>query len=706
MSALVHRFGLFAASFLILWVAWSLLAVDAGLDARQERQDARSPVMTQQSQEAVARWFERPDYAGGQAISVVFLEPLRPDASPPPGLDRWPEPGEAFLSPRAAEHAGGTLVSRYGTMAGTIARTGLAEPDELLVYTRSPVEGIFGETRHSTLVAGFGRPDSQFIDYFTVSHQFERSSGDLWVLLMLFTVMPAAASLMVVVRGGAELRDRRISMLEALGASRASRLLVVIGEAAVPVLAGSLLAAAAAWATTLWDTSLPFTGHSVPAADMAPLRMWTPLLVLAASALVLGISALRYARPPQRTTTRPQQTKDTTGRTVWVLCASGSVLCLYGTWRADGPGRVVFFFGAMLVIGVLPSLGGRLSGSLGSAIASLSLRRGDAAGLIAGRWLAARPAVLATLSAAMVVGLGLTTLGQVVTSQLEGPEIVAKHLAGATHRNAVLIRASGNPARFDTLRRQLADHPSALVYREGDRTTLSADCTSLAFFGALTTCPEAATELTEAVKDVGATPRTALAVLGLSPDRVSITTRHPGITDPERVSLVVFNTSGGAGADRIWGAAYRTLGFPMLEVPVESGMLGAQARADYVKWVLDTALIGLLALALAGIVGAASVFDDQARGLGPVASFRSDRKFYMRVAFWNLSVPLAAVGAGAGVATYLLGQMLLSIGDGGELSGSLVAAGSLGIAIGGVIVAVVCAEIAVRRSRTWLPTDD
>ncbi|MFF3689935.1 FtsX-like permease family protein [Streptomyces sp. NPDC002187] len=662
--------------------------------------------MTQQSKEAVARWFERPDYADGQAISVIFLEPLRPDASPPPGLERWPEPGESFLSPQAAEHAGKALVSRYGTMAGLIGRTGLAEPDELLVYTRSPVEGIFGETRHSTLVSGFGRPDSQFIDYFTVSHQFERSPGDLWVLLLLFTVMPTAASLMVVVRGGAELRDRRISMLEALGASRTSRLLVVIGEAAAPVLAGSLLAAAAAWATTLWDTSLPFTGHTVQAGDLTRLRTWTPLLILAATALVLGISALRYAKPPKRTTTRPQQTKNTTGRTVWVLSASGSVLCLYGTWRADGPGRVLFFFGAMLVIGVLPSLGGRLSGSLGSAIASLAARRGDAAGLIAGRWLAARPAVLAVLSAAMIVGLGLTTLGQVVTSQLAGPEIVAKHLAGATNRNAVLINASGNPARFDQLRQQLADQPTALMYHEGDRVTLSADCTSLAYFGALTTCPQAATGLTDVVKNVGATPRTALAVLGLTPDEVSITSRHPGITDPEDVSLVVFNTSGEAGADRIWGAAYRTLGFPMLEVPVESGMLGAQARADYVKWVLDTALIGLLALALAGIVGAASVFDDQARGLGPIASFRSDRKFYMRVAFWNLSLPLAVVAAGAGVATYLLGRMLLSIGDGGELSGGLVTAGSLSIAIGGVLIALVCAEIAVRRSRTWLPTGD
>ncbi|MEU9032778.1 FtsX-like permease family protein [Streptomyces sp. NPDC048383] len=705
-SALVHRFGLFAASFLVLWVAWSLLAVDAALDARQERQDARSPVMTQQSQEAVARWLERPDYADGQAISVVFLEPLRPDAAPPPGLERWPERGESFLSPQAAEHAGGTLISRYGTMAGTIGRTGLAEPNELLVYTRSPVEGIFGETNHRTLVSGFGQPNSQFVDYFTVSHQFERSSSDLWVLLLLFTVMPAAASLTVVVGGGAELRDRRISMLEALGASRASRLLVVIGEAAVPVLAGSLLASAAAWATTVWDTDLPFTGHTVSAGDMAPLRVWTPLLIVVATALVLGVGALRYARPPMRKTTRPRQTKDTSGRTVWVLGSIGTALCLYGTSRADGPGRVVFFFGVMLVIGALPSLGGRLSGSLGSAVASLSIRKGDAAGLIAGRWLAARPAVLATLSAAMIVGLGLTTLGQVVTSQLEGPEIVAKRLAGATNRNAVLINASGNPARFDQLREQLADHPSALMYREGDRTMLSADCKTLAFFGTLTTCPTAATELTDAVKELGATPRTALAVLGLSPDQVSITSHHPGITDPVGVSLVVFNTTGGPGADRIWGTAYRTLGFPMLDVPVESGMLGAQARADYIKWVLDTALIGLLALVLAGIVGAASVFDDQARGLGPIASFRRDRRFYLRVAFWNLSVPLAVVGAGAGVATYLLGRMLLSIGDGGELSGGLVAAGSFGIAISGVAVAVVCAEIAVRRSRTWLPTGD
>ncbi|MFJ3978682.1 FtsX-like permease family protein [Streptomyces sp. NPDC090021] len=662
--------------------------------------------MVEQSQQAVALWLERPDYADGQAISVIFLEPLQPDASPPPGLDRWPEKGEAFLSPQAAKHAAGALVSRYGTMGGTIGRTGLTEPNELLVYTRSPVEGIFGETNHRTRISGFGHPNSQFIDYFTVSHQFERPYSDLWILLLLFTVMPAAVSLMVVVRGGAELRDRRISMLEALGASSSARLFVVTGEAAAPVLAGSLLAAAAAWGTTLWDTALPFTGYTVSAHDVASLRLWTPVLILAAPALVLAISALRYAKPPKRTSTRPQQTRAMPGRTVWVLAGIGSSLCLYGTWREDGPGRVVFFFGVMLVLAVLPILAGRLSGSLGSSIASHSLRRGDAAGLIAGRWLAARPIVLAVLSAAMILGLGLTTLGQVVTSQLEGPEIVARHLAGVNDHNAVLIKASGDPSRFDQLRQRLPDHHTALIYREDGRTILSADCESLAFFGTLSTCPTTVTKLTDAIPTVQTTPRTALAVLGLTPDIVSITTRSPGITDPANVSLVVFNTSGGSGAAQIWNTAYRTLGFPMLDVPVESGMLGAQARGDYVKWVLDAALIGLLALVLAGIVGAASVFDDQARSLGPVASFRSDRSFYLRVALWNLSVPLAVVGAGAGGATYLLGQMLLSIGDGGELSAGFVAAGSLGIAIGGVIISVICAEIATRRSRIWRPTND
>ncbi|MER7826977.1 hypothetical protein ABTX85_30960 [Streptomyces sp. NPDC096097] len=662
--------------------------------------------MAEQGQDAVALWLERPDYADGQAISVIFLEPLQPDASPPPGLDRWPEKGEAFLSPQAAKHAAGVLTTRYGTMAGTIGRTGLTDPNELLVYTRSPIEGIFGETSHRTRISGFGHPNSQFIDYFTVSHQFERSSGDLWILLLLFTVMPAAASLMVVVRGGAELRDRRISMLEALGASSAARLQVVTGEAAAPVLAGSLLAVSAAWATTLWDTTLPFTGYTVSAGDVAPLRVWTLLLILGATTLVLGINALRYVVPPKRSTTRPQQTRATPGRTVWVMSATGSCLCLYGTWRADGPGRVVFFFGVLLVLAVLPILAGRLSGALGSRIASHALRRGDAAGLIAGRWLAARPVVLAVLSAAMILGLGLTTLGQVITSQLEGPEIVAKRMAGANNRNAVLIKASGDPARFDHLRHQLPDHPAALIYQEDGRTVLSADCNSLAFFGTLTTCPTAVTELTDAVSTVETTPRTALAVLGLSPNKVSITTQNPGITDPANVSLVVFNTSGEIGAAQIWNTAYRTLGFPMLDVPVESGMLGAQARGDYVKWVLDAALIGLLALVLAGIVGAASVFDDQARSLGPVASFRSDRHFYLRVALWNLSVPLVVVGAGAGAATYLLGQMLLSIGDGGELSAGFVAAGSLGIAIGGVIIAFICAEIAARRSRIWRPTND
>ncbi len=704
-AGLVHRFGLFAASFLVLMVSWILLATATSLEARQDRQDARAPVMTDQREGAVARWIERPDYADGKAISVIFLEPLDPSASPPPGLDRWPARGETFLSPQAVRHAEGVLVDRYGKLAGTIDREGLTSPDELLVYTRSPVEGIFEQTSHITYVSGFGRADAPFLDVFTVSHQFERSSHDLWVLLLLFAVLPTSVSVMVVVRGGNEVMDRRISMLEALGASRGSRLLVVVGEAGVPVAAGALLAVAAAWVTTVWDTSLPFTGHTVAAGDLAELRLFLPVLLLTTAAVVMGACALRYVRPPKRTSTRPRQMKKTSSRTASAMCAVGSVLCLYGTWRADGPGRVSFFFGAILVIGVLPALGGRLSGAVGSAVASFSAKRGGAAGLIAGRWLAARPVVLAVLSSSMIVGLGLTTLGQVVTSQLAGPETAARQLSGTTDRNAVLIRASGDPTRLDRLREQLDAYPSTLLYQDSGRTVLAGDCTSLTFFGP-TSCPMQTTQLSGVVSDLETAPRQALAVLGLDPGMVSLTSHHPGITNPENVSLVVFNPDGDAGAEKIWNAAYQTLGFPMLDIPVESGMLGAQARASYVKWVLDTALVGLLALALAGLVGAASVFDDQARSLGPVAAFRGDRPFYMKIAFWNLSLPLAVVGAGAGVVTYVLGRMLLSIGDGGELSAGLVGTGSLVIAIGGVIVAVVCGEIAVRRARTWRPTGD
>ena len=79
------------------------------------------------------------DQVGGLPVSRIDLAPTGSAAAPvPPGLDRFPAPGEVFASPalaaRLAAAPAAELADRYpGRLAGTIGAEALAHEDELVV---------------------------------------------------------------------------------------------------------------------------------------------------------------------------------------------------------------------------------------------------------------------------------------------------------------------------------------------------------------------------------------------------------------------------------------------------------------------------------------------------------------------------------------------------------------------------------------------
>jgi hypothetical protein len=174
---------------------------------------------------------------------VFSIEPRVADAPLPPGLPRWPGPGEAFVSPQLLKDgAGEQIADRYGKLAGTIGEDGLGVPDERVVWRRppqgtflkstAPVEEFAGLERARGMPGGYGESDNIF------------SWREFSYCVLVLLVFPALVLLYVGNGFGVEERRRRDVLLSTLGAGTAQRCWVRVGDVVGPVLAGVLLAAA------------------------------------------------------------------------------------------------------------------------------------------------------------------------------------------------------------------------------------------------------------------------------------------------------------------------------------------------------------------------------------------------------------------------------------------------------------------------------
>jgi len=227
----IHHLGLALSSAAALVAVWAFVVTPVVLSARAGRIQARQPVFVAAGSPAIGRWYERTDVVGDRQFSVVFLLPGRPGAKPPPG--------QVFLSPALlAQPRAAELRRRYGRYVGPIARSGLADPGELLAYVGPPDPGAaLAPPPQRDQVSGFGGPQG-FPESFA-SQQTDVRRNDVYWILSCLVGLPALVFAIVAARTGAERRDRRVALLDALGAPRRAQTWLLVGESAGAVSLGA-----------------------------------------------------------------------------------------------------------------------------------------------------------------------------------------------------------------------------------------------------------------------------------------------------------------------------------------------------------------------------------------------------------------------------------------------------------------------------------
>ncbi|MFC3384417.1 FtsX-like permease family protein [Couchioplanes azureus] len=715
----VHRWALFVAGLFTV-LAFALLAtVHAVSEASVERVAAREPAFVEVTKAPpVAKWMIHSDFVENRQFLILYVSPTRPDAPPPPGLPRWPEPGEVFLSPELATGPQATtLTSRYGTFAGTISHAGLANPTEKLAYYRPRTDQPF--TAHGGLIdiSHFGVDAAQMSaerSAVTVEGFQKWTVLDIYVVIAFVILLPVALLLLLAVRSNADVRDRRLAMLDALGAPTSARVWVLIGEALLPAITGVLAGAALAFLATTVDVRVPITGYLAETGDMAAARNWLAPLSIAALAAILALVVTMQLRSRARGETRPRRVREKYRGYIRATFPLSLAVATWGAMTARGEsasrysvGLVAFLIGTAVVLASLPSVLAAAAAYGGRVIARLGATTNSPGAIVGGRWLTMRPTLVARLCAAFVVGLGLLVQVQVqqawIIQQTRG-------LAGqstSTDLNVsdklAVVRSTADTEGARAFAQQVGPDRVVQAVAVGDQTVLVGPCPALAHLGRLQNCSTTPVDMRSAYAQINPTGRWVQQGTDISGRDSQVTTSLP---EGSAVTGFLVATDAGMNTDAVAAAAYAHLTKPYVSYPGQEWIAGGLAGAAVFDWLLTFGALGLIILTLAGALAAAAMFLSHAKSLGVLGTYDATPRLYVGVAIWNLGVPLLAAGIIGSITAAFLGFLTLQIRRVGSISYELLGIGFASVATIALLLSLACGLAAARSVTRWRPLAD
>ncbi|MFC4518238.1 hypothetical protein [Streptomyces ehimensis] len=686
-----------AATVLALGLS-AIMAVHASYDGIRSRSADRG-IQYQEAfpdRQPVALAVDGFDTVGMLQHSIVYLRPLSGGAPLPPGVDRWPGPGEAVLSPglvRALKAEGAT--DRFGSVVGEIRNEGLASPGERFGYVNPRDEQI--NDKAALPVVGFGGPKA------AVSGDllFIKDRGRLLTALYLILV-PASVLAVVAARMGSEGRDKRTALVSALGGGLWARAWLNIGESAVPLCAGAVLGTLPGLlVAATGNVQLPWIHYWLSSAD---LRHWWWGMALAgiATAVVLLLLVCLLHRTGNRGKARSTRLAARGSQAIRWAAVAFPIVVFATVW---GPAQLdplqhsdlrinLYNAGVAAALITLPCAVAVAVAVAGNQLAWSARKTGSAGALVAGRHVAARPGTTARLVAG--VGIAMVLVSQVqLKSEQFGETARAAHATAHRVGNSVMILSMRTdrlaPQRIASVINQLPPATLALSLRQPQDprsiapVLLQGPCQAL--LALRLDCPSGTMRATSSSAD----KRIVEVVRWTSPVPGRFDIRQgPVLESPDKrrgaaesVFLLVSASGKDLPAARIKQLLRDELPIATASADPPGGtwLLGANLSAAHGKWVTFLGVPGVLILALTVVLANLAEFLRFSRAVAPLSVLTGKRRIYYTTAAWGLLTPLlAAIVTSVSAATWLAVPQE-SPGEGIELSTSMLTgvSGALGV---------------------------
>ncbi|MDV5147500.1 ABC transporter permease [Streptomyces sp. SBC-4] len=724
----VRFVALFLATLVLGLGLGSLVAVHAVYAGKEEHRAGREPVVAADgARERVAdatTWVTRYDsLAGERQFTVVYLAPHRGNAPLPPGLDRWPEPGQVFLSPELRRAgAGEDIDHRYGRLAGTIGEEGLDEPSEWLAYVR-PRDGLSAD-RADHVVTGFGPSVGGVLrgGDFGMGRSNDKSEGMFQAVVIGLLVLPAVVLLVVAARTGAHTRDRRTALVAALGGRRTDRALIAVGEAGPAAVLGAVVGVAAVGAAVLRDLRIPHTDYILSSSHLREYG-WTAAVLAPLAALLIVLTAVVIADlAPRRGTsgTRPRRTS----RSAWlprlaVLCPLWILLAVYGPGLAPAPPlrMLVSWVGIAGTVVTLPAALATVVAKAGDLLARRARAHHLPGALVAGRRSSAHPGATARLvagvSTALIVFMQAIAWQGIFGSQANEEQQAVDHM----DRSTVSVGIGGDvsaSAVADFTARVPETEAVLLTLRSGNegrsRLTLYGDCAALTALRL--PCPARETRVGGIPEDSRLFELYRWTSYGFSPLLIRradsrALTEHAAASaaDGEQPVLALVRPDG----QPLSVPALKRLShevFPRgaaVSAPGEDS--GGAHNRDQGRWSALFGMVGIAVLAMTAGLSAMAEFLRQGRALAPLSVLTGGLRVFRTSAAWAVLAPLALAGTAGVAVAAALAAPITSSGE-SYVTGGLILSATGVVLVVSVVLWAWASRVAVRQAQAWRPSGD
>ncbi|ADD44758.1 hypothetical protein Snas_5123 [Stackebrandtia nassauensis DSM 44728] len=732
----VRYVALLLATFVLAVGLAALAAVDVGYGGKHERAQARTPIPASANGGAKADLllkYTSDDLEDHRAYDVVLVSPSSRDAPVPPGVRRWPKPGEFLGSPALLrEGAAEGISKRYGKLAGSIGQEGLADPSERLVFV-NPVEELTSGDTGVQEIAGFGgSTDPPFSGtYYT----HDSPKWALQLLVAILVVVPGLALTLVAARTGSHSRDRRIALITALGGRRGDRAWLSVGEAWRPVVWGSSAAALAVAVPAIVDVRIPVTGYVLSSADLRESAGWLGAAVLAAGCLVLATTVYTNRHKRVRRSRRGGASTRPVGvvrRSLWLwallcpVCVATAVYFSEVLFPPRTPPSILVKFASIAGTAVtLPAVIASATILVGWSLARVGLRRRRPAPLVAGRRIANHFGPTARLIAGLTVGIFVFLQAVAWQGNSAKASIATERASQEIGHSAVHIENEaselGTEKQIQDFLDRLPTHVASLALTTAetedgdDLKVIHGECRDIRSAGLA--CRDGVMKDVAAIS--GLEPWLRTAIYGYVSEEELTGGGMDGFFSPlesdvDSNSAKVMASENGDSSPKLllFDTRGRELDVPELKrvayqalpegasIDLVGETVGAAER-DQSNWSLLLGIVAVSIAAAASALSAVAEFLRHGRALAPLTVLTGGYRIFRVNAIWMVSLAMCL----ATVVSLAVGTWLAKPFDqGGFVSPGLVSTVLVTtLALSGAM-SVWAGQIAVRQARQWRPS--
>ncbi|MEF3119243.1 hypothetical protein [Streptomyces chrestomyceticus] len=709
----VRAVALLLATAVLALGLTTVAATYAAYDGIEQRTDARRLLFhdAYPTQPVTALAMANFDEIKGRQFSLVYIRPTAEGVALPPGVDHWPAPGEAYLSPELKRllQAEGTP-DKYGKTIGVIREEGLASPGERYAYV-NPTDRQLDKTRAYPIV-GFGPNGMPTGDVRFIA---DRST---FLSALYLILVPALALAVLAVCIGSAARDERTSLVRALGGRWRHRTLLNLGESVAPVITGAILGILPALLVqVIGNVRLPWIGYWLSAYDLRQ-WWWAVLLAGPSAALVMLLLVCLVHRSAGRLKSHTAKLFAGKSRALYWGALACPILIFATVW---GPAQFdpldhaglrdnLYTGGVIAVMATLPCAIALGVSSFGPKLAFWTRRTGDTGALISGRHAAAHPAVTVRLVAGVSIALVLVGQVQIKNSMYGRYAREAQATVDRVGQSVLLVNLNGHVPRSqvnDVLGRLPSTVEVFAVYRPKDLSPASpariqGSCRTLRVLRLPCSTQPAITPSRGSDQRLIETLRWASPVVG----QVEVQ-QAPPLPDNSSVTPAKLALISDDGKDLPQEEIKQLLRdeFPVAAVvastPGSEWLVGAQESLAHGRWVVFFGIPGVLIVAIAVALANLTEFLRFSQKVAPLSVLTGRRKVYYSAAAWTLLLPLLG-----SVVTSLLAASWLAApqaGNGVKLSNSALAASAGGLVLLALLTWWWGARAAVRQSREWRP---